>query len=109
MTEDVTVDNGRLKVARVEGKEDVDVDLSNVESVHYERSVLNGVDGALVLHRKDRPYDNLIVIRVDAEDAEDVYARVLDAVTAQHSVKTSGVSGDAPATARNSGKKVGAA
>lgn len=76
MTEDVTVEGGRLKVERVSGKDDVDVALSDVDSAHYERGV-NG-EGALVLHVKDAIEP--IVIRVDQEDASEVFEAVISAV-----------------------------
>lgn len=79
MTENVTISDGRLQVARAAHKEDVDVDLSNVETVHYERG-LNGEGGAIVIREKD--CENETVIRVDEADAPELYSRIVDAVPA---------------------------
>lgn len=66
MTEKLGIANGELVVERpVKG--DLNVDLSNVERVHYERGA-NG-PGALVLTEKD---GTVSVVRVDEEDAPEV-------------------------------------
>jgi hypothetical protein len=63
-TEDVRVENGRIKVDRVETKESIDVAVSDVESVSYTRGAM-GYTGALVLHTEDCDY----IIRVETADA----------------------------------------
>lgn len=71
-TEDVRVEKGRIKVDRAEWKTNLDVAVSDVESVSYTRGAMGGT-GALVLHTKDGQ-DHLI--RVETEDAGDVLRKV---------------------------------
>jgi hypothetical protein len=70
-TEDVRIEGGHVKVDRVEGKQGVDVALSDVESVSYTRGAPGGT-GALVLHTKDGDH----LIRVESEDAGDVLKKL---------------------------------
>lgn len=70
-TEDVRVEKGRVKVDRVEGKESIDLALSDVDSVTYERGAMGGT-GALVLHTKDRDY----VIRAEADEVGAILKKI---------------------------------
>lgn len=70
-TEDIKVENGRIKVERFGDKENVDVAASDVDSVTFTRSVWNG-PGALVLHTDKGD----VVIRVENDDADEALALV---------------------------------
>ena len=70
-TEDVRIEKGHVKVDRVEGKQGIDVALSDVKSVSYTRGAMGGT-GALVLHTKDEDY----LIRVETEDASKILKMV---------------------------------
>ena len=72
-TEDIRIEDGHVKVDRVEYKSNVDVALSDVESVSYTRGARGGT-GALVLNLKNGGNE---LIRVEAEDA----GRVLELLT----------------------------
>ncbi len=80
-TEDVRVEKGRVKVDRVEGKESIDVALSDVESTTYERGAMGGT-GALVLHTKDRDY----VIRAEADEVGAVLKKLQTKVSSSDNV-----------------------
>lgn len=65
LTEDIKVENGHIIVERAEWKQDVDVAVSDVESVSFTSSGVGGGAGALVLHTKNGDE----VIRVENDDA----------------------------------------
>lgn len=68
-TEDIQIQDGRIVVERVEYKANVDVAVSDVDSISFTASGTDGSKpGALVLHTKDGDQ----VIRVDDEDAGEV-------------------------------------
>lgn len=73
-TEDIKVENGHIVVDRIEGKQSVDIDASDVESVTFASS--GGIDpegdGNLVLHTKQGD----VVIRVANNDAGEALAIV---------------------------------
>lgn len=76
-TEDIHVENGRLTVERpVAHKDNIDVDLTTVEQVYFERSLDPNADGALVLHTRDGESH---LIRVANEDTDAVLGQVYDA------------------------------
>lgn len=77
MTEKLTVEDGRLKVERVDGKDSLDLDLAEVKHVHFEASQFEGYSGALVLRTEDEEK----VVRVDNEDAGTVLEKILPSVT----------------------------
>lgn len=73
-TEDIQVLDGHIVVERPGQKENVDVAVSDVDSVTFTGSGTDGSKpGALVLHTKD---NGDVVIRVDDEDAADVITEV---------------------------------
>jgi hypothetical protein len=76
-SEDIRIEDGRIKVERVDTKEDVDVAVSDVDSVTFIRS--GGIDpahdGALVLGTAN----GNVVIRVANDDAGKVLKAVYDA------------------------------
>lgn len=72
MTEKLTVKDGRLKVERVEGKESLDIDLSKVDTVYFERSPMPTYPGALVLVTDEGQK----VVRVDNDDAAEVMKKI---------------------------------
>jgi len=63
-TEDIKVRDGRITVERIEGKENVDVAVSDVDSVTFARSSFGG-PGALVLETAK----GNVVIHVENDDA----------------------------------------
>jgi hypothetical protein len=71
-TEDIRFNDGRITVDRAGNKENVDVAVSDVESVTFARSAGNDPqgDGSLVLHTGDGD----VVIRVANDDAGKVLA-----------------------------------
>lgn len=73
-TEDIKVQDGRIVVERVGNKQNVDVAVSDVESVSYIRGFANAT-GALVLHTKSQDF----VINVEVEDAGAALALVNNA------------------------------
>lgn len=76
-TEDIRVENGHVTVERpVEHKDNVDVDLTTVESVYFERSLDSKADGALVLNTRD---GKAHLIRVANDDADDVLGPIYKA------------------------------
>jgi len=66
-SEDIKVQNGRLVVERAGNKQNVDVPVSDVDSVSFHRGgEVNGAsDGSLVLHTKNGD----VVIRVADDEA----------------------------------------
>lgn len=76
-TEDIRVDDGRIKIDRFGTKTNVDVAASDVDSVTFVRSGDPTGDGSLVLHTKDGD----VVIRVANDDAGKALALVKDAGT----------------------------
>jgi hypothetical protein len=74
-TEDIKVKDGRITVERIGEKQNVDVAVSDVDSVTYARGWALG-PGALILHTDDGD----VVIRVDHEDAGDALALVNGAI-----------------------------
>lgn len=85
MTEKLTVENGRLKVDRAEGKESLDLDLSEVDAVRFEASQFEAYSGALVLVVDGQEK----VVRVDNEDAPEILAK-LQPAEARDQRETSG-------------------
>lgn len=84
-TEDIKIEGGHLKVERFGTKQNVDVALSDVDSVTYVRSGDPTADGSLILHLKngyntDPSGESAavivkdVVIRVANDDAGDVLA-----------------------------------
>jgi hypothetical protein len=104
VSESITVKGGRVTVARAEHKDDVDVDLSNVESVHYERPVMGGT-GALVIRERDSDED--VVIRVDEEDAPEALSAIVAGIPTNSATENQAEPApEAPTQApRNSGPK----
>ena len=75
-TEDIRIEGGRLTVDRpVAHKSNIDVDMSTVEQVHFERSPDPQADGALVLTTRDGESH---LIRVSNED-DHILGEVYDA------------------------------
>lgn len=86
-TEDIKVEGGHLLVERQGRKQNVDVALSNVDSVSFVRSGDPTADGSIILHLKNGidldesgegaavPLKD-VVIRVANDDAGDVLALV---------------------------------
>lgn len=70
-TEDIRIENGRVLVERIEGKENIDVELSKVDVVTFTRGV-GGGDGALVFSTEDGES----LIRVANDDAPEVLERI---------------------------------
>lgn len=86
-TEDIRIEGGRLTVERpVAHKDNIDVDMSTVESVYFERSPDAAADGALVLTTRDGENH---LIRVSNED-DHIYADVYDAWRAARVDSTKG-------------------
>lgn len=85
MTEKLTVENGRLKVERIEGKESLDLDLSAVDAVRFEAAQFEGYSGALVLTVDGEEK----VVRVDNEDAPAILEKVEPAVGRREAAGTS--------------------
>lgn len=75
-TEDIRIDGGRLTVERAEHKENVDVELADVEQVYFERSPDPTADGALVLTTADGKEH---LIRVANDDVDEALSTVYDA------------------------------
>lgn len=72
MSEVVTIEGGRIRVHRVEGKQSTDVAVNDVKRVYFERGIRDGA-GALVLVDCN---DHQHVIRVDNDDAAEYLALV---------------------------------
>lgn len=77
-TEDIRIEDGRIKVERAGNKENVDVAVSDVDSFAFTRGgeAQGQSDGALVLYTKD----GYVVIRVADDEAGEVLQRVYDAM-----------------------------
>lgn len=82
-TEDIKIRNGHICVDRVDGKQNVEVATSDVDTVSYTRGVWGG-PGALVLHTKKGD----VVIRVEAEDAGKVLKRMKTALDSEQTSNT---------------------
>lgn len=91
-TEDIRIEDGRIKVDRFGTKRNVDVAASDVDSVTFVRSGDPTGDGSLVLHTKDGD----VVIRVANDDAGKALASVRDA-----GAESSGEGTGTPAPADN--------
>lgn len=78
-TEDIRIEEDHIRVDRFGTKQNVDVAVSDVDSVTFVRSSGDGQgDGALVLHTDDGD----VVIRVQNEDAGDALKLVYGALNA---------------------------
>jgi hypothetical protein len=73
-TEDIRIENGRVIVERIEGKDNIDVALSDVELVTFTRGVGGGT-GALLLHTENGDH----LIRVENDDAPEALTTIRNA------------------------------
>jgi hypothetical protein len=100
-TEDIKIQDGRITVERVGEKPNVDVAVSDVESVTFTRSVWNG-PGALVLHTANGDE----VIRVENEDASEALALLRENKVGQTATEMPAEQNDVPASTEDNDPNV---
>lgn len=99
-TEDIVIEDGRIKVDRFGTKTNVDVPVSDVESLTFIRSGDPTADGSLIVHIKKgivldesgegaAPVQHDVVIRVSNDDAGEVLASIRESIDSTKETKSS--------------------